>query len=407
MHPALKFINSPINTIRLLLSVIIVNYNVKYFLEHCLRSVAKAGRTIDMEVFVIDNSSVDNSRHYLQAAFNKVNFIWLDKNTGFSKACNEGLKHARGQYILFLNPDTIIPEDCFEKCIDFFKSTPGAGGLGVRMIDGSGVFLKESKRGFPSLIRSLFKFSGIIHLFPRSGFFAGYYMGNLPETETNKVDVLSGACMFVPSHVLKVTGGFDEAFFMYGEDIDLSYRIQKAGYINYYYPGISIIHFKGESTVKNSRKYVQTFYKAMRIFVRKHYPCLQALLYTVFVSVVMLVSMVLAACKKVLIQGGKKNAGNQYPNTFIVNGTGDEYVKAAAIIKQNIANVLVFSNTRQEQAKNANDLVLCEGAASFKEIIEKLSLLSRKYQIWFWSAESRSIITSDSKKGLGKTIPAY
>lgn len=253
------------------LTIIIVNYNVKHFLEQCLYSVRKAIMGIEAETIVIDNKSTDNSLEYLQPRFPEVFFIANHTNTGFAQACNQGLKQARGKYILFLNPDTILPEDSLQKSIAFLESRPDAGALGIKMIDGSGRFLRESKRSFPSPLTSFYKLSGLARLFPHSAVFARYHLGNLDENKDHPVDVLAGAYMMVKKEVLDKTGAFDETFFMYGEDVDLSYRIQQAGYINYYFSGSSIIHFKGESTKRGSMNYVRMFYNAMSIFVRKHY----------------------------------------------------------------------------------------------------------------------------------------
>lgn len=258
------------------LSVIIVNYNVKHFLEQCLYSVRSALLKTGGEVIVVDNSSPDNSLAYLQPLFPEVQFIANQENIGFAQACNQGLARSRGQYVLFLNPDTIVPEDCFENCIRFFQEHPEAGALGSRMVDGSGTFLKESKRAFPSPLTSLYKLFGLARLFPRSAQFSRYHLGHLEEHKNNEVDVLAGAFMMIRKTVLDKTGGFDERFFMYGEDVDLSYRIQKAGYKNYYFAGTTIIHFKGESTKKGSMNYVRMFYSAMSLFVNKHYGGRQA-----------------------------------------------------------------------------------------------------------------------------------
>lgn len=266
----------------MMLSVIIVNYNVKHFLEQCLCSVIKAAGS-DTEIIVVDNNSTDGSISYLKSRFPAVHFIENKENTGFAKACNQGLAVSSGKYVLFLNPDTVVPEDCFQKCIAFLQSHPQAGALGTRMIDGSGAFLRESKRAFPSPLTSLFKLFGLAKLFPRSKTFARYYLGHLPEHSTNEADVLAGAFMLVKKEVLDKTGGFDEQFFMYGEDVDLSYRIQKAGYKNYYFPESTIIHFKGESTRKGSMNYVRMFYTAMSQFVKKHYGGSRAGLFTFLV----------------------------------------------------------------------------------------------------------------------------
>lgn len=253
------------------LSVIIVNFNVKHFLEQCLCSVQKAVEGMEAEVIVVDNNSSDHSLEYLQPKFPCIRFIANTENSGFAKGCNQGLRLAGGRYILFLNPDTIVPEDCFRKCISFFETHSDAGALGIKMLDGSGKFLKESKRAFPSPMTSLYKLFGLAKLFPHSKIFSRYHLGHLDENENNEVDVLAGAFMMIRKEVLEKTGGFDETFFMYGEDVDLSYRIQEAGYKNYYFAGSQIIHFKGESTRKGSMNYVRMFYNAMSIFVRKHY----------------------------------------------------------------------------------------------------------------------------------------
>ena len=259
----------------MLLSVIIVNYNVKYFLEQCLCSVKKALEHGSFsgdraEVLVIDNNSIDGSIEYLQPRFPFVRFIANKENTGYARANNQGLKESAGKYVLFLNPDTILPEDIFQKTISFFDEHADAGALGVRMIDGSGRFLKESKRGLPTAWASFCKMTGLTGLFPSSRTFAGYYMGHLPENVTQEVEVLAGAFLMARRDVLQTIGGFDERFFMYAEDIDLSYRIVQAGCKNYYVADAAIIHFKGESTRKDAR-YIKLFYKAMQQFVEKHY----------------------------------------------------------------------------------------------------------------------------------------
>lgn len=253
------------------LSIIIVNYNVKHFLEQCLCSVEKAIAGMKAEVLVVDNNSTDGSIEYLVPKFPCVRFFINPENQGFARACNQGVAEAAGRHVLFLNPDTILPEDCLQQCISFLESNPGAGALGVRMVDGSGKFLPESKRAFPSPLTSLYKLLGLSKMFPRSKLFSRYYLGHLSEKETHEADVLAGAFMLIKKDVLEKTGLFDERFFMYGEDVDLSYRIQKAGFKNYYFAATSIVHFKGESTRKGSMNHVRMFYTAMSLFVRKHY----------------------------------------------------------------------------------------------------------------------------------------
>lgn len=284
----------------LVLSVIIVNYNVKYFLEQCLYSVQKAMAGIEGEVIVFDNHSTDGSREFFQHGFPDVQFIWNGQNVGFSKANNEALSRAKGEYILFLNPDTIVAEDCFEKCISFIKNHNDSCAIGIRMIDGSGRFLKESKRAFPSPLTSFYKLSALAAMFPKSPVFSRYYLGHLPENEDHEVDVLAGAFMMLPRITLNKVKGFDEVFFMYGEDVDLSYRIQQAGYKNYYFSGSTIIHFKGESTKKGSLNYVKMFYSAMSIFVKKHYGSSKAGLYNFLIRSAIAFRAVLAGGARLL-----------------------------------------------------------------------------------------------------------
>lgn len=253
------------------LSVIIVNYNVKHFLEQCLLSVDAAMAGVDGEILVADNRSADGSCAMIREKFPHVRLIENQSNVGFSKANNQCIGEARGEYVLLLNPDTLVPADCFPKCLAFMDSHADAGALGVKMIDGKGRFLPESKRGLPTPWVALCKLSGLTRLFPRSKRLARYYLGHLPEDQTNEVDVLTGAFLFLRRTALDHTGLLDEAFFMYGEDIDLSYRITNAGFRNYYFPATTIVHYKGESTRRGSLNYVKLFYKAMLLFARKHF----------------------------------------------------------------------------------------------------------------------------------------
>ena len=253
------------------ISVIIVNYNVEFFLEQCLNSVQKALNNINGQVFVVDNNSIDGSVDMVERKFPHYNLIANKDNKGFSKANNQAILLSDAEYILLLNPDTVVEEDTFSKVIDFMDNHPEAGGLGVRMLDGKGKFLPESKRGLPTPKVAFYKIFGLSKIFPKSKKFGQYHAGHLSEFETNEIDILSGAFMLMRSEALDKVGLLDEAFFMYGEDIDLSYRIQKGGYKNYYYPETRIIHYKGESTKKSSVNYVFVFYRAMIIFAEKHF----------------------------------------------------------------------------------------------------------------------------------------
>ena len=276
------------------LSIIIVNYNVKYFLEHCLLSVKNACKNITAEIIVVDNNSNDGSVELIKERFPEIIFIENKTNVGFSKANNQGVTISKGQYILYLNPDTIVPEDCFEKCIAYMQQNESAGALGCKMIDGQGQFLPESKRGFPSIKVAFFKISGISSLFKKSKIFNGYHLGHLSENETNDVDVLAGCFMFCRRDVILQVHSFDEDYFMYGEDIDLSYKIKKAGYQNVYFADTTIIHYKGESTKKGSLNYVKMFYQAMIIFAKKHFTSSKKNTYIFFIQIAIYIRAILA-----------------------------------------------------------------------------------------------------------------
>ena len=349
-------------------SIIIVSYNVKYFLEQCLSSVMKAIRErsgisgeLEAEVFVVDNNSADGSIEYLEARFPSVHFISNKENTGFAKANNQALQAARGKYILFLNPDTILPEDFFARSLQFMEANSQVGAAGVQMIDGMGRFLRESKRGFPTSWASFCKLFGLTSLFPTSKVFAKYYLGYLDENRNHEVQALSGACMLVRKEVVDKTGGFDERFFMYAEDIDLSFRIHQTGYINAYLAGITIIHFKGESTTKDSR-YVKLFYKAMIQFVEKHYTGFAGGFYARLLK--------LAIWSRALFSFGKvrleKPAGRQSTGQKIFF-TGD----CASV--DEIKKIELTVASLAQDACHADEIILCEGRDfSFKEIIDQI-----------------------------------
>lgn len=253
------------------LSVLIVNYNVKAFLDQCLRSVRSASRGLDVEVIVVDNASTDGSGEWIPEHFPEVRWIASPTNLGFGRANNLALREATGDVVLYLNPDTVLPEDNLRSALAYLDAHPEVGSLGCRMLDGTGAYLPESKRALPTPTVALYRLLGLSALAPRSPRFARYYLGHLPEDQNAEVDVHCGAWMMVRKPILDQLGGFDEAFFMYGEDIDLSYRIQQAGWQNHYLATSPIVHYKGESTKHATWKYVKTFHEAMDIFARKHF----------------------------------------------------------------------------------------------------------------------------------------
>lgn len=268
------------------LSVIIVNYNVKYFLEVCLCSVFRAMEGIQGEVIVVDNHSSDGSTAMLREQFPQVRLVANTANTGFSKANNQGVSIAQGTYLLFLNPDTVLPEDFFKKMLGYMDAHPEAGAIGPRLIDGKGQFAPDAKKSFPSFSVALFKGTGLHRLFPRSSYFNRYYAVHVGEHELAEVEVLSGCCMMVRTSVIRELGtAFDERFFMYFEDGDLCYRIKEAGYRNMYVPETTVIHYKGESTRKATLSYVRIFNEALSLFVRKHYSRKHASLFIALIHV--------------------------------------------------------------------------------------------------------------------------
>jgi O-antigen biosynthesis protein len=272
------------------LSIVIVNYNVKYFLASCIESILKSDLKIeDLEIIVIDNASKENCQSMLEN-FNYPNlrYIYNTKNIGFGRANNQGFKLTQGKYVLALNPDTIIGETTLSQCIKYLDVHQDIGALGVKMIDGGGRYLKESKRGLPTLWNSITKFSGLSSIFPNNKLFNGYYLGHLSKDENHEIQILCGAFLMVRSEILQKTKGFDEDFFMYGEDIDLSVRIKKLGYKIGYFSETSIIHFKGESSHRSSIHYIKNFYNAMLIFVDKNYRGLEGMGLRFFIKMAIL-----------------------------------------------------------------------------------------------------------------------
>lgn len=259
------------------LSVIIVNYNVKYYLDQCIRSVLRAFEEMNTpaEIIVVDNHSADGSVDYLeqrypQKLFPMVRFVRSAHNLGFARANNIAIRQSRGEYVLLLNPDTIVGEDALKASVDFMDVHEDAGAVGVRMLGAQGRRAMESRRGLPTPMVSFFKMLGFCNRWPHHRLFGKYYMGYLPWDEPCQIEVVSGAYCMLRRKALDEVGLLDEDFFMYGEDIDLSYRVLKGGYHNYYLP-VDILHYKGESTQKSSFRYVHVFYEAMLIFFRKHY----------------------------------------------------------------------------------------------------------------------------------------
>ena len=385
------------------LSVIIVNYKVKHYLEQCLRSVAEASRGIAVEVIVVDNASGDGSVEYLRKRFPDVTIIASEENLGFARANNLAIRNSHGQYVLLLNPDTIVAEDTFRDFISFMDSTPDAGGCGAYMLHTDGSFAPESRRGLPTPFVAFCKMSGLASLFPKSHTLGRYYMRYLNENEVNRIEIMSGAFMFLRRDALDKAGLLDEDFFMYGEDIDLSYRILKAGYNNYFLPS-RILHYKGESTVKSSYRYVHTFYRAMELFFNKHYA---------HYSILLSLPIKLAIWGRAMLA----YAGNQFkhrnehtqhlhPINCLVIGNSEATEQVRTILTSlygNCRHTFVTGNseslpqghhTEGISLEGYDTVVYDTGAYSYGTILELLSREgTRRLSLGTYSTETRTLIT--------------
>lgn len=384
------------------LSVIIVSYRVKYFLEQCLLSVIKACNGLETEIFVVDNHSADGSREYLEPKFPLVNFLWRTENSGFAKANNSVLEKASGAHILFLNPDTILPEDCFHKCLDFFQSNKDCGAAGVRMIDGSGKFLRESKRSLPTALSGFFKMVGLAKTFPRTKLFTGYYAAKPSEKENGKVDILAGAFMILSREAIEATRGFDEGFFMYGEDMDLSFRVLKSGLHNYYLGEITIIHFKGESTGKGTPEHVNHFYGAMKCFANKHYGK------NIFRDAVISIGKKRALGKIGSLKEERPDAENK--TVVILGAAAGDSEKIISTLRQNSYRPVEIDSKEMNIFKSAIEknpgfIVLCENVFTNKEIIEFLPTIPEDLNVLFYENGAASIVGSPDKNEKGIFIP--
>lgn len=350
------------------LSIIIVNYNVKYYLEQCLHAIDKASRRTqhEVEVFVVDNNSTDGSVEYIKERFPETTIIANHENVGFARANNQAIEMSKGEYMMLLNPDTIIGEETLNKCISFLDSHKDAGALGVKMLKSNGTFALESRRGIPTPFTSFCKMTGLCTLFPQSRIFGRYYMQYLDKEKPNRIEIISGACMVIRRKTMELSGTLDETFFMYGEDIDMSYRLLKTGYNNYYLPA-PILHYKGESTEKSSYRYVYVFYKAMLIFFRKHYGHYSILLSLPIKSAICFK----AVCTYILEQmkktkdtsSGRETALNK---NYLFIGTDDSLTKMEDIAKRNKLKY-TSSKTTEEILKNGHSAI--EGFRKYDYIV--------------------------------------
>ncbi len=390
------------------LSIIIVNYNVKYFLEHCLLSVLKACKYIQAEVLVVDNNSTDGSKLYLESKFSDVQFFWNDTNVGFGRANNAVLDITKGECILFLNPDTIVPEDCFINCLEVFKANDLIGAIGVQMLDGAGKFLPESKRNVPTAVNGFLKIAGLHNTNN------GYYASKVSKFENATVPILAGAFMMLSKQAIVLTKGFDADFFMYGEDVDLSYRITKAGLHTYYLGNTQIIHFKGESTQKVSKKYTLQFYGAMQLFIKKHYQNQQIKMWLMHATIQL--GKVWALVTNSIfknVQGDTISQNSNTKNCLVVCNLAQQntlktilqrnnyYIKQWIDCTENIQLDVIKKICMQQQIEN---VVLAENDVfTNKNIIELLEQGNIGGNVFFYQNTASSIIgsTDKNKQGVG------
>jgi len=364
------------------LSVIILNYNVRYFLEACIRSVQAAITNLDAEIIMVDNNSPDDSCDMMRNTFPEIQLIANKENVGFAKANNQAVKVAKGEYVCILNPDTIVAEDTFTQLLQFADATENLGSVGCKLIDGSGTFLPESKRNIPTPMVSVKKILGNKN--------SGYY-SEVHINEIGKVDILVGAFMLMKRDVYTVVGGFDEDYFMYGEDIDLSYKIKKAGFQNYYYGKTTVIHYKGESTLKD-KTYAKRFYGAMQLFYKKHFK--RNLVYDLAVT--------LGAKLIPLVSKPEKQVPKNIKKHIIVSNSAECFKQISEVCAaKNCVQVENLDHFfRQIEDKNHTEIILDTNFVDLKSSIQIFEKQLGYYKIL--PKSSTFIVGSDSSKNRGE-----
>jgi GT2 family glycosyltransferase len=382
------------------LSVIILNYNVRYFLELCVLSVENALKNIDSEIIVVDNNSQDDSCEMMRSRFPNVKLIQNSENAGFPKGNNIGVTKAKGEYICILNPDTVVAEDTFEKVLAFAKKQNNLGIVGVKLIDGTGNFLPESKRGTPKPWVAFTKISGLHKLFPKSPLFNKYYAQHLTENQTGEVEILVGAFMVLKKELYEEVGGFDEDCFMYSDDIDLSYMVLQKGKTNYYFHETTVIHYKGESTIKDGT-YMKRFQEAMNFFYRKHFQV------SILFSVFMKVGIVFFSLVK-RIQGRSK--AKSVPEKYLLVSASETLIEIITQLGQKKVDFLDWKTEKEVNLssfsiENGVQIVLDNEFVSFKECIN-IQEIFRNKGITFRILPKRAdfIIGSDSSSDRGEVV---
>ncbi len=377
------------------LSVVIVSYNAVDFLRLCLNSVFEACKNINAEVYVVDNNSADHVVEVVKNEFPECLLIANKDNPGFAIANNQAIRQCKGKYVLILNPDTVVAEDTFEKVIRFMEDNNDAGGLGIKMIDGSGLFLPESKRGIPSPWVSFCKMSGLSSIFPSTKIFSEYHKGYLASDKNHAVEVLSGAFMCLRKSVLDQVGLLDEDFFMYGEDIDLSYRIIKGGFQNYYFSESPIIHFKGESTSKD-KKYRDRFYKAMIQFAEKHFSKSYGAVLSLFIKTGITLAKFIAFVNGGFSKNHQKESEIKVGQLIFL----EEYLaidKYGKLAKE--SHICLSVNDLSEQS--GGTIVFAINKISYKKMIQIMSKYQAQFRYRFFDEKNNIVIGSDKKDAKG------
>lgn len=380
------------------LSVIILNYNVRYFLELCVISVQKALETIDAEIIVVDNNSSDGSCEMIKQRFPNITFIANKENLGFPKGNNIGVAQAKGKYICILNPDTVVAEDTFSKILAFAEKQKNLGIVGCKLIDGTGNFLPESKRGVPT---PFVAFTKIFGLYKFSNYFGNYYAQHLQESETGKVSILVGAFMVMKRELYLEVGGFDEKCFMYSDDIDLSYMVLQKGKSNYYFPETTVIHYKGESTIKDET-YMKRFQEAMNFFYKKHFKV------SIFFAAFMKIGIVFFSFIK-MFQGKQKAL--QLPENYILISDNEILkeklelqLKTKVILQKNTAEKINYSQFSIK--KSSIEIIFDNNYIDFQEIIKKIQLnKNKKITFKILPQTTDFLIGSNSSNDRGEVIP--
>lgn len=382
------------------LSVIILNYNVRYFLEQCVLSVQNALESIDGEIIVIDNNSLDDSCDMMRQRFPNVRLIRNKENLGFPKGNNIGVAHAQGEYVCILNPDTVVAEDTFTKVLQFAKKQSDLGIVGVKLIDGTGNFLPESKRGVPTPFVAFTKVTGLYKIFPKSRIFGQYYAQHLDENENGEVEILVGAFMFMKRDLYQQVSGFDEHCFMYSDDIDLSYRVLKEGKSNYYFHETTVIHYKGESTIKDGI-YMKRFQEAMQFFYKKHFKA------SVVFSLFMKAGIVFFSFVK-MFQGQPKLRIR--PKSFIFYSSNKEIANKLSLIFQNKVSfhdlktekMVISSSVKRE---TETEIMLDNEFISFKECIRFMESSKNKgFTFRILPKNANFLIGSDNSRERGEVV---